>query len=122
MIGHRCGDFFGGNGFAGEECLVDAQAVAFEEAEVGRYAVAGLEQDDVTGDEVGRVEGLLVSFAPHHGLGGKHGADRVEGLFRFALLDHANESVDHDDTENDTGVDPFIEKRGADRGGEKDVD
>jgi len=53
---------------------------------------------------------------------GKHGADRVEGLFRFALLDHANESVDHDDTENDTGVDPLIENRGANRGGEKDVD
>ena len=27
----------------------------------------------------------------------------------------------HDGAENDTGVDPLIEKRGADRGGEKDV-
>ncbi len=28
----------------------------------------------------------------------------------------------HDGAESDTGVDPLIEKRGADRGGEKDVD
>ncbi len=28
----------------------------------------------------------------------------------------------HGGAENDTGVDPLIEKRGADRGGEKDVD
>ena len=122
VFGDGVGVFFHRHGFAGEEGFVDAQAVAFEEAEVGGDAVTGFEQDDVAGDELGGVEGLFVSVAADHGFRRKHGADGIEGFFGFAFLDDADEGVDEDDAEDDAGVDPFAEEGGADGGGEKDVD
>ncbi len=107
---------------AGEGRFVAMEVVDVEEAEIGRHAVAGLEQDHVAGNELRGGHAKLASSATHDGLGGDHATEGFDGLFRPAFLDEADDRVDQDHAEDDAGIDPLGQGRSDAHGGEEDVD
>lgn len=63
------GGLLDGDGFTGELALLAGEVHGFEEAEIGGDGVAHLEEDDVTGDDFGAWE-LLVLCECERGIGG----------------------------------------------------
>ena len=59
--------FSTGHGFAGQSRFLDAQILRFEQAQVGRHAVALGQQHDVARHQLRRVDGLAQAVAQHAG-------------------------------------------------------
>ena len=60
-----------------------------DHAEVGRAAIAGLDEAHIPGDDVLGVDHLALAAADHRGLGGEHPLDRIGCLLGAPLLDEA---------------------------------
>jgi hypothetical protein len=71
-----------------------------QQACVGEDGVAGLEHDDVAGDQLARLDVPLVAVADHAGRAGRERAEREERSLGAALLERANAGVDEDDDEH----------------------
>ena len=95
------------DGLAGERGLLDLHRGALDDAAVRGDGVAGLEQDDVAGDQIGARQVLEPPVADDLGLGGAHLLEGGEGLLGLGLLDHAEHGVDDDDGEDDDDVGPL---------------
>ena len=101
--------FSTGTRFAGQRRFVDVQIALVQQAQIGRHAVAGLQQHHVAGHELRRGNPQLLTAAPHRGLGDDHLRQRVDGLLRFRLLEVADDGVDEDDAENDRRIHPLAQ-------------
>ncbi|MCY1505420.1 hypothetical protein D9M68_396360 [compost metagenome] len=119
---HRVGALFHRQGFPGERRLVDAQFLAGQQAQVGRHPVAGCQQHQVAGHQVGGAQLLAPALADHRGAGGQHAADGVQRRFGPAFLDETDHRVDQHGAEQHAGVDPLAERGGDQRGGEHHVE
>jgi hypothetical protein len=53
---------------------------------------------------------------------GQHGLDRLGCLFSFALLDHSDDHVDSDDTNDKASLNPVLESSNHNRSGQQDED
>ncbi len=106
----------------GERRLLDAQAAHVEQAKVGRDTVAGSKEHDVTRHQ--RVGGDLLPppITQHMGVRREHVADGVEGTLGLALLQEADDRIDHRHPENDRGVDQMAQQGGHHPGRQQDVD
>ncbi|MNV65292.1 hypothetical protein D3C71_1579820 [compost metagenome] len=96
--------------FAGEHGLVDAQLATVDQAQVGRYAVAGFEQDDVSGHQLLGRQRMANPVAAHSAVEGQQLADRAHGLFGLALLDEAHQCVDYHHAEDHQAVQRVAEQ------------
>ncbi len=108
--------------FPGQRRLVELQAARADQAQVGRHAVARLQQDDVARhDGLGR-NGGAAAVAEHRGTWVDHAADRGQGVLGPALLDEADDGVDQDHRQDDRRVDDVTQKGGDQRRTQEDVD
>jgi hypothetical protein len=104
----------------GQRRLLDAQAGAFQQADICRDGVARLQQDDVARHE--RAGGhFLQRPAPadaDHG----HGEllQRRHGPFGAVLLDEAEDRKEHHDGEDGRGLGALSEEGREDSGGDQD--
>ena len=96
---------------AGEGRLVDPQVAGIREAHVGRDLVAGLQDDDVAGHQLGGREAHALAVAHDRGLGGHGPRQRLDGLDRLGFLEIADDGVDHHHPEDDPGIDPLAQGR-----------
>mmetsp|Transcript_88431 Transcript_88431/g.255039 ORF Transcript_88431/g.255039 Transcript_88431/m.255039 type:complete len:291 (-) Transcript_88431:36-908(-) len=87
-----------GHGLAGEGGVVNLHAVgACQNPHVGRHAVAGLEEDDIAGDEVHGVQRALDALAVHATAHRRHGlvaAHLLHGLHGI-LGEHLRVPLEH---------------------------
>ena len=80
-----------------------AQRVRLDHAQVGRDPVAGVEQDEVAGDQLGGVDLQPAPVAEHHGPARQQVAQALGGVLGAALLDEGEDAVHHDhDEDGDT--------------------
>ena len=98
------------------------QVGAFDQPEVGGNIAAGVNEDDVAGDQVFRVD--LPNFAVASDQCARR-CQLLEGgdcFFRLVLLNHADSGVQKNDQQDDCGVGVFADKQRDDRGSQQDVD
>ena len=114
--------FSTGDRLAGQRRLVDVQLALAHEAQVGRHLVAGLQQHEVAGDDLGRRQAQRLARAHHRRLGRHRLRQRLDGGDRLGLLDVADERVEEHDAEDHGGVDPVPENERDDAGGDEDED
>ena len=93
-----------GHGLAREGRLLDLHGRALEDAAVRRHGVAGLEDHDVTHDEVLRVDLDLLAVPDDLARGGGHLLERRERLLGLGLLHDAEDGVEDDDEHDDDHV------------------
>ena len=102
--------------------LFDLQVHAFDQPHVRRDIVAGLQNDDVSDNELPGGNRLLLPVPDHLHVGCGHlleGGDRLLGL-RF--LDNADDRVQRNDGGNGDGIDIFPQKERDDRRDDQDDD
>src|SRR5690606_20506630 len=85
-------------------------------------AVAGLQQDDVAGNQFGDIDRSPLSVAQDLGTGGYHPADRVQSAFGPAFLDKPDDGVDGDDRDDDGSIDRVAQDERAYGGGQQEID
>ena len=104
VVAGACGVFFGGDAFAGQRRFVHGEAGGVYQAAVGGDAVAGRQQQDVSGDDVALVE--PDGFASPDGADDDVVADAREG-FEGARAFAFHEDADgnrQDDGDEDAGA------------------
>jgi len=111
-----------GNRLAGERRFVDFQPVSFRQAQVGRYAIARLDDDNVAGHKIGRIDLCGPAMSDRPGPAGEQLSDGGQRLFGALLLNESDNRVDDDHAGDDRGVRPMTEDRGRDRRREQDID
>ena len=95
------------HGFAGKGGFLDFQGGAFQDPPVGRDGVAGFQQNDIAGDKVDRRQNDRFPIAQDLTGGGRHALQSLDRRFGLLLLDHAEESVEQNDNQNDDRFRPF---------------
>ena len=108
--------------FARQRRFLDAKVLDLAEAKVGRDLVAGLQQDDVAGNQFFGRDHARFPVAHGHGFGRKHVADRIQRFLRFTFLDEAEQSIDDDHAQDHRCVEPFPKEDLSHRGGQKHID
>ena len=109
--------------FAGEGRFVDLEVDRGDDAAISGYAIAGFDDDDVSGNQLDRRHGLHLSVTTHAGGRREHSLQSVEGCFGAIFLDEADGGVGEDHHQNHQRCLQFSGDREADRGGaEKDED
>ena len=89
---------------SGEGAFVDLQGEILQDAPVGHDHVAGLQQDDIAGDDLRRGN-LELGAAPQHlGVGRGHGLEALQGFFRLDILHRAQHRVENQHGEDDDGA------------------
>ncbi len=112
----------GSDRFTGQNRLVDQQSARADEAQVGRYAVAGFDQHDIAGDDLGNGHTLAVPVAEHAAAWRDHAADGSQRVLCLAFLDEADDGIGDHDGNDHPGVDEMAEKPGCQCAREKEVD
>lgn len=117
-----CRDLVGWDGFPGQRRFINAQVDGLEQAQIGRHPVARTQPHDVAWHQ--RLGGDLdpVFIAPDMGVRRKHLADAFKRLFRFTLLNEADDGVDQNHREDDGRVDPVSEQRSDPCRRDQDID
>ena len=101
---------------------------ALDDAPVGGDGVAGLQQHHVAGHELRAGDDGDLAVAQHLAGGGAHRLQRLDGLFRLALLIDAEHGVDDDHDEDDDRIGDALDALlidagdGADGGGHDEDD
>ena len=95
--------------------------MGFNQAHIRRYAVAGAQDNDVPRNQVARWDSLMFAVTLDAGIAGEHVADPLQRFFGIALLDMANQSVDHRHAEDHQGIDPVAHNGGQRRGRQQHV-
>ena len=89
---------------AGEGGLLGLQAGALDDAAVGGHGVAGLQDDDVAGDQLVAAEHDHLSVPQHLAGCRRHLLEGLNGLLRLALLVHAQHGVDEHHDQDDEHI------------------
>ena len=95
--------------------------MGFNQAHIRWYAVAGAQDNDVPWNQVARRDSLMFAVTLDAGIAGEHVADPLQGLFGVALLDMADQGVNHRHAEDHQGIDPVPHDGGQRRGGQQHV-
>ncbi len=118
----RLGTLLHRHRLAGQGRLVDAQVLDPQQPQIGRHPVPGFQEDHVARYEVGGVDLVPLAVAQNRCVAGQHGAHGLEGTLGLALLDEADDRVDHHHTHDHGRVDVVLQP-GRDRGrGQQHVD
>ena len=107
-VGDRFGRLVHRDGLSGERRLFQTDRRGFQSnhSAIRRDSIAGSDLDDVPGDELarGEVADPLAGAEASRGLA-LHLLERLERALRVALLPHADDGVEHEDEEDDAGLD-----------------
>ena len=112
----------GGLGLAGQGRLVDAQCGDVQEPGIRRDDVAGLEQQDVPGDDLRGGDGPRGAITHHPGTRARHLLERSHRPLCTMLLDEPDDPVEDHDREDHDRVLDVPDERGDQRGDEEHHD
>ena len=122
LLGHRVRGFVDRNRLAGKCRLFRPQVLNIDQAKVRRNLVPGFEQHDVARNQPLRGNHANLLAAQGSGFRGQHVANRVQRLFRFALLYESEQRIEQHYTENDCGVEPESHHELDESRGQQNVD
>ncbi|TKW54492.1 hypothetical protein CTA1_5030 [Colletotrichum tanaceti] len=105
-----------GKRLARQQGLVGLEVDGLEDADVGGDGVARLELDHVAGDDLDRRDGHVSALTHRLGGGGAEGSKGVHGLCGLELLVETDGDVEQDDTCHDTSFDPRSNAKGSTHG------
>ncbi len=108
-------------GLAGQKRFVDVHPPAADDLPVDDDLVAGVQHQDVTQNELGRVDGLFLAVADHRRFGPGQQRDLVQHALGAHFLDDADERVDEDDPDRHEGVGIAAQQSQSDAEAEQDV-
>lgn len=92
-------------GFARQRRIVHFEATRFDDADVGRDAVAEFDFDDISDADLFSLEGLLETLTDHYRVLRYHVLERLHDLVTFTLLVVGEDTRhDHHGRQNDTQV------------------
>jgi len=77
--------------------VVGGDAGSLDQPHVRRHAIAGLQADDVAGDEFGFVDIAECTRAEDRGSTMKQGREQFERTFGTVFLDRTDDGIDDDD-------------------------
>ncbi len=130
-IGHRCAGkynvatiadgqvarqqrqvLFDWKGLSRQRCFIAFERMNFGEARINRYAVAGLQEHDVPGDEFPGRNARLDAVSQHRDRVRQHALQRIKGLVGAVFLHETEHGAEHHDHEYDGRVDGLPQRRG----------
>jgi hypothetical protein len=89
------------NALAGEGSLVGVKICIFDEAGVRRHSIAGLDHDDVAGNDLLGRDSLALAVANDRCFGRGKSHQRANGALGARLLDETEQGVEYDDEQDD---------------------
>ena len=98
------GGLFSGDRLAGKGGLLDLQGGSLQQPSVGGHSVAGLQQHHVAGYQLFTGQHREHPVPQHLAGGGGHLLQGLDGLFRLALLIHAQDGVQQHHGEDDDHI------------------
>ncbi len=114
--GRGSGILADGQRFAGQHRLVGVQFTLVKQTQVGRDAIAGGQQDDISRHQFTGVQLFPVAVATHRDRGRNAARQRRERALGLGLLPVADDGIDQHDAKNHAGVYPFAECAGDQSG------
>jgi len=93
-----------------------------QQAQIGGYLVAGLQQNDVTRHQVFTFNGMALIAAQHGSVRGQHLADGIHRIFSLAFLNEADDGVCDHYRQNDGRIRPMLQPARDEGGPEQHVD
>ncbi len=127
--GHRFGGFVHPHAFAGEGQLVRAQAVGLDQTRIRRDLLPMCQHQDVTGDNLGRVDMLVGPIAQDGGFEHQQPVQGFQLLLGAVLLEEAQANTQDDDAKNEISGQPasafpreITDRKGQDGCKEQDED
>ena len=96
--------FVHGNGLTRQSSFFNLHRSAFDDAGVGGNGVTGLQDDNITDDEILAFDGDLLAVADDFTRCSGDLLQCLDGLLSLAFLEHAEDGVDQNDGENDHDV------------------
>ena len=94
--------------FPGQGALINPQLPDPEEAQISRDLVARLQKNDIPRYQILGRDLLPPAFSLHRGATHHGPGQGVDGLERLGFLDEADDRIDQDDPDNDSGFHPFL--------------
>ena len=98
------------------------QVCTLDQPEVGGNIAAGINQDDVAGNQVLGIDLPNLAVAPDQCMRGRQLLEGGDGLFRLVFLKNADGGVQQHDQQDDHGVGVFADEQRNDCGTKQDVD
>ncbi len=93
-----------GDRLSGKCGFVCFEVDRFNKPEICRYLVADLKEDNIAGDQFGRIDLHLLSFPQDPASEGKHLLKGLYGFFRLEFLNEPENTVQHDNDHNGDGI------------------
>jgi len=97
-------------GFTRHGCLIHKEVTGFQDQTISGNGVAGIQEDDVSRDDIFQGNFLLRPVTKHRGLVLDDGQELCHRISGAPFLPEAEEAADQDDHQNDTGVHGITEE------------
>ena len=102
----RFGGFIDTDAFSGEGQLVRAQAVSLDQARIHRDLLALCQHQNIAGDDLRRIDGLVGAIAQDGGLEHQQPVQGFQLLLGTILLEEAQGNAQDDNAKNEVGCQP----------------
>ena len=116
-----------GDGFAGQSGFLNFQGSVLDDTAVSGDSVTGFQNDHVAGNQFIGVQVHHLAVTQHFTGSSSHGLQGFNGGFGLALLEHAQNGVDQNDSQNNDDLCHFVftghqSGHRGDRGGDQQDD
>ena len=111
-----------GNGLTGQDGFLGLETPGLDQPQVCRNAIARIYQDDVAGNEIGRVYRSAVPVPQDCGVWSQHVPNGFHCPLGAALLKETDHGIHKDYGHDDAGIDPVLQGRRHDCGADQHVD
>src|SRR5262249_51287971 len=105
-LGYRLRRLIGWERLAGQRRLLRPQVFHFHQPEVRWNPITGFKKHDVARDQFFGRDDTSLAVAQSSRLPGQHVADGIEGLLRLAFLNEAENCINHDNAQDNCGIEP----------------
>ena len=122
LAAKRLGAFLHHRRFAGQNRLFHPQVMRFDNPQVSRDAIAGADHDDIAGYQSGCRDRFMVALTNDHRFAGKHVANALKRFFRVALLNMADQGVNHRHAQDHQSIHPVPHDRRQQRRRQQHID
>ena len=111
-----------GQGLAGQGSLFDAKLDRLRQADVGRYHVSGLQEDQISGNDLFRGNRLGTVLTDHRRRRGGQFLEGRHGFFGTIFLNETQDGIENHDHGDGDGILGFADHSGNNGSGNQDKD
>ncbi len=108
--------------FAGQGRFIGGEAGCFDEAAVCRDEITGLNQDQISGDQLPGRQLEQIALPDHLGCRCAQGFQGSKGSFCFIFLNHTQDGIEQDHGQDHDGIGSLPDRQGDHRGSDQQQD